>query len=81
MVYAKTTLSEQVKEVVRRLLHTIRRLPNDVMLECFKKLSQKMANSEHRPVYIKKVLISGITSYEPKLKKSLLPAGNQGFTL
>ena len=85
VVHAKTALSEQVKfssltqEVVRRLLHTSRRLPDDVMLECLEKLCQKMANSEHRPVYIKKVMISGITIYEAKLKKSLLPAGNPGF--
>jgi hypothetical protein len=85
VVHAKTALSEQVKfssltqEVVRRLLHTSRRLPDDVMLECLEKLCQKMANSEHRPVYIKKVMISGITTYEAKLKKSLLPAGNPGF--
>jgi hypothetical protein len=53
---AKTTLSEQVKfsaltqEVVRRLLHTSGRLPDEKMLECLEKLCQKMTDSEHRPV-------------------------------
>ena len=54
VVHAKTALIEQVKfsaltqEVVRRLLHTSRRLPEEKMVECLEKLSQNMANSEHR---------------------------------
>ena len=85
VVHAKTALSEQVKfsaltqEVVRRLLHTSRRLPEEKMVECLEKLSQKMANSDHRTVYIRKVLITGIEKYDAKLKKSFLPAGNPAF--
>ena len=49
------------------------------MVVCLEKLSQKMANSDHRTVYIRKVLITGIEKYEAKLKKSFLPAGNPAF--
>jgi hypothetical protein len=69
VLHTKTALSEQVKfsaltqEVVRRLLHTSRRLPEGVMVECLEKLSQKMDNSDHRTVYIWKVMITGIEKY------------------
>jgi hypothetical protein len=49
------------------------------MVECLEKLSQKMANSDHRTVYIRKVLITGIEKYDAKLKKSLLPAGDPAY--
>ena len=67
VLHAKTALSEQVKfssltqEVVRRLLHTSRRLPGSTRLDCLESLSQKMVNSGHRPNYIKKVMIAGLT--------------------
>ena len=76
VVHAKTALSQQVKlfaltqKVVRRLLHPSRRLPDEKMLECLEKLCQNMINSEHRPVYIRKVMIAGIEKYDAKL-----PAG------
>ena len=49
------------------------------MVECLEKLSQKMANSDHRTAYIQKVLITGIEKYDAKLKKSLLPAGDPAY--
>jgi hypothetical protein len=85
VLHAKTALSEQVKfssltqEVVRRLLHTSRRLPDIVRMDCLENLSQKMVNSDHKPIFIKKVMISGITSYKSKLRKSLLAAGHPDF--
>ena len=85
VVHAKSSISEQVKssaltqEVVRRLLHTSRRLPEERMVECLEKLSQKMANSEHKSVYIRKVMITGIEKYVAKLRKSFLPAGNPAY--
>jgi hypothetical protein len=85
MLHAKMALSEQIKfssltqEVVRRLLHTSSRLPDTVRMDCLEKLSQKMINSEHRPNYVRKVLISGISSYKIKLMRSFLPAGNPEY--
>ena len=70
VLHAKTAQSEQVKfsslsqEVVRRLLHTSRRLPEICKLECLEHLSQKMINSRHRPNYIKKVMVAGMQSYK-----------------
>ena len=45
------------------------------MLECLEKLCQKMTNSEHSLVYIRKVVIAGIEKYDAKLKRSFLLAG------
>ena len=83
--FTANSLCKQVKfsaftqEVVRRLLHTNRRLPMVKLLECLENFSQKMANSDHRTVYIRKVLITGIEKYDTKLKKSLLPAGDPAY--
>ena len=85
VLHAKTALSEQTKfssltqEVVRRLLHTSRRLPNRSRMECLEKFSQKMTNSDHRPNFIRKVLIAGITSYTTKVKNSLLPTRHPSY--
>ena len=38
-----------------------------------------MTNSEHRPNYIRKVLIAGIASYTTKLKNSLLSARHPSY--
>ena len=69
VVHANTTLSEQVKfsaltqEVVRRLLHTSRRLPEGVIVECLETLSQKMANSDHRCQWFLSSSILNIKSF------------------
>ena len=66
VLHAKTAQSESTKfsaltqEVVRRLLHTSRRLPVSHRLENIEKFSQKMKNSGHKQHYIKKVVIAGM---------------------
>ena len=73
VLHAKTSPTQ---EVVRRLLHTSRRLPESTKQECLETLCQKMINSSQKPNFIKKVLIAGMTSYKAKLMKSIPPAGN-----
>ena len=74
----RTALSENTKysslsqEVVRRLLHTSRRLPDSTRMDKLEELSQKMANSHHSLKFIKEILTSGIKSYTTKVKNSLL---------
>ena len=48
-------------------------------MECHEKFSQKMTNSEHRPNYIRNVLMAGININTIKLKNSLLPAGHSSY--
>ena len=85
VVHAKTAFCEQVnfstltQDLVRKLLHTSRRLAEERMQECLEKLCQKMTNSEHRPVFIRKVMIAGIKKYDAKLKRSFLPDGNPAY--
>ena len=85
VLYAKTALSEQTKlssltqEVVRRLLHTSRRLESTSWMKALENFSQKMINSEHRPNYIKKVLVAGWMNYHAKLKNSCLPATHPAY--
>ena len=68
VMHTKTTLREQFKfstltqEVVKRL----------------EKLGQKMTNSEHRAVYMRKVMIAGIEKYDAKQKRSLLDVMHEG---
>jgi hypothetical protein len=64
----QTKLSSLTQEVVRRLLHTIRRLESSSWIEALENLSQKMM---HRPNYIKKVMMAGWMNYHAKL--SCLP--------
>ena len=78
-----TSLSEQTKfsslrqEFLRRLLHTNRRLSHSSRMDFLERFSQK--NSSHRPNFMKKFLIAGITSYSAKLRNSLLPDGHPGL--
>ena len=67
-----TNFSSLSPEVVRRLLHTSRRLESYSREECLDRLCQKMVKSDHRTNYIQKVFIAGFTSYQVKLKNSLL---------
>ena len=82
---AKTALGEQTKfsslsqEVVRRMLHTSRRLEDSSWLESLEDLTQRMTNSDHRPAYIRKVLVAGFTSYQAKLKNSRLPKTHPAY--
>ena len=75
---SRTALSDQTKfsslsqEVVRRLIHTSRRLEKSSRMETLEKLCQKMTNSGHMPSYIKRVMVAGWTSYSSKLKNSQL---------
>ena len=38
-----------------------------------------MINIEHRPVYVRKVMIAGNKKYDAKLKRSFLPAENPAY--
>ena len=85
VLHAKTARSDQTKlstltqDVVRRLLHTSRRLEDSSRMEALEKLSQKMVNSEHRPNYIKRVMQAGWMSYTAKLKNSQLPQNHPAY--
>ena len=60
---AKTALGEQIKfsslsqEVVGRMLHTCRRLEDSSWVESLEEMTQRMVNSDHRPAYIRKVMV------------------------
>ena len=79
---ARTALSDNTKysslsqEVVRRLMHTSRRLEASRRVEKLEELSQKMANSSHSMKFIRDILISGIKSYTAKVMNSLLYNNN-----
>ena len=85
VLHAKTALSEQTKfssltqEVVRRLVHTSRRLEHSTRMEVLETLCQKMANSGHTLPYMSKVLKAGICSYSAKLRNSLRPPGSPNY--
>ena len=82
---ARTALGEQTKfsslsqEVVRRMLHTSRRLEDSSWMESLEDLTQRMVNSDHRPAYIQKVMVAGYTSYKAKLRNSKLPPTNPAY--
>ena len=48
-------------------------------MEALENFSQKMINSDHRPNYIKKVLIAGWLNYNAKLKNSFLPVTHPAY--
>ena len=85
VLLARTALSDQTKlssltqEVVRRLLHTSRRLENSYRMDALEKLCQKMTNSGHRPSYIKRVMVAGWTSYSSKLRNSQLEKDHPAY--
>ena len=85
VLHAKTAQSDKNKfasltqEVVRRLLHTSRTLPSSHRMENLERFSQKMANSGHKPSYIKNVVIAGIEKYTRKYKRSILPSSHKEF--
>ena len=85
VLHAKTAQSESNKfsslsqEVVRRLLHTSRALPDSNRMENPEKFSQKLMNSGHKQSYVKEVIKSGIMKYDKKLKKSILPTDHKDY--
>ena len=85
VLHAKTAQSKIVKfasltqEVVRRLLHTSRELPSSCRMENLERFSVKMMTSEHKPEFVKQVLIAGIVKYEKKVKKSQLPPTHKDY--
>ena len=78
VIQEKSALSESVKiaslteHVTRRLKNTSQDLPISYRLEALEKLSQKMANSGHKPEFMKRILTTGICKYERKLAASRL---------
>jgi hypothetical protein len=85
VIQEKSALSYQVKvsslqeEVVRRLKHTQSDLSNQDRLDVLEDLSQRMVNSGHKPSFIKRVLITGISKYERKLQQSKLDPDDKNF--
>ena len=83
VIQADSALSDQtaslVEEVVRRLKHTSESLPHSSRMEVLEKFSQKMANSGHRPKFMKKTLVIGIMKYVKKLKASKLDQNEKGY--
>ena len=57
--YSCYTLSDlsAISEVARRMLHTSRRLEDSSWMESLEDLTQRMVNSDHRPAYIRKVMV------------------------
>jgi hypothetical protein len=78
-LHSKTALSEQTRFTSLTQEVVSRRLPDTSRMECLEKCIQKMTNSEHRPKYIRKVMIAGIASYTTKLKNSLLSARDTSY--
>lgn len=82
VVHAKSALGETVKSatltehVMRRLKNTSQALPISSRLEALENLCQKMVNSEHKTHFIKRILATGITKYERKVKASKLDKSN-----
>ena len=72
-------VSSLTEEVVRRLKHTRRLLPDSHRLETLEDLSQKMINSGHKPQFIKRIISSGIAKYERMVSNSQLDPSVQGY--
>ena len=85
VIQERSALSDQVKvsslqeEVVRRLKHTNSDLPNQDRIDVLEDLSQRMVNSGHKPFFIKRVLVTGISKYERKLQQSKLDPDDKNF--
>ena len=85
VLHANTAQSQSVKfasltqEAVRRLLHTSWLLPSSKRLDNLEQLSTKMASSDHKPDYIRGVMIAGIMKFEKLIKKSQLPPSQKEF--
>ena len=74
-----TKFASLAQEVVRRLLHTSRTLPSPHRMENLEKFCQKMTNSRHNKIYIRKVIISGIEKYTKKNQRSIPPSSHKDY--
>ena len=85
VIQEKSALSESVKiaslteHVIRRLKNTSQDLPIAYRLEALEGLSQKMANSGHKPEFMKRILTTGICKYERKLAASRLDGDDPNY--
>ena len=85
VIQKKSALSENVKlssrteEVVRRLKHTRCDFPDSFRIDTLEDLSQRMCNSGHKPLFIRRILATGIAKYERMVKNSKLEETDKEF--
>ena len=76
----ETRLSSLGEEFCRRLRNTSLKVSTERKMEIMEAACTKMVTSGHKPAFIRKAAIRGISSYLEKVKKSSLPVGSPGYS-
>ena len=74
----ETRLSSLAEEFSRRLRNTSQRVESAKRMEIMEAACTKMTTSGHKPNFIRKAAIRGISSYLEKVRRSFLPVGSPG---